>query len=140
MEFSNYLIMMQSAQNANNSEAGGSSWLSILMLVVMFGALYFIMIKPQKNQEKADAAMRESLQIGDEIITAGGIMGRVVTLKDDSIVIETGADRIKIRVTRNSIISNITANEKIAANKQATLEAAKVKKSAGKEKKKNSKD
>lgn len=135
MEFSNYLIMMQSAQGA---EAGqGSQFLSIIMLVAMLFALYFLMIRPQKNQEKSDATMRETLQIGDEIITAGGIMGRVVTLRDDSIVIETGADRIKIRVTRTSIIKNLTSDEKLIANKQAALEAAKAKKIEGKENKKN---
>mgnify|MGYP000902051379 CR=1 FL=1 len=137
MEFSNYLIMMQSAQGAEANQ--GSQFLSIIMLVAMFFALYFLMIRPQKNQEKSDAAMRETLQIGDEIVTAGGIMGRVVTLRDDSIVIETGADRIKIRVTRTSIITNITASEKMIANKQAALDAAKAKKIADKENKNNKK-
>lgn len=137
MEFSNYLIMMQSAQGAEANQ--GSQFLSIIMLVAMFFALYFLMIRPQKNQEKSDAAMRETLQIGDEIVTAGGIMGRVVTLRDDSIVIETGADRIKIRVTRTSIITNITASEKMIANKQAALDAAKAKKLADKENKNNKK-
>ncbi len=137
MEFSNYLIMMQSAQGAQANQ--GSQFLSIIMLVAMFFALYFLMIRPQKNQEKSDAAMRETLQIGDEIVTAGGIMGRVVTLRDDSIVIETGADRIKIRVTRTSIITNITASEKMIANKQAALDAAKAKKLADKENKNNKK-
>ncbi|MFY9198253.1 MAG: preprotein translocase subunit YajC [Acutalibacteraceae bacterium] len=137
MEFSNYLIMMQSAQGAEANQ--GSQFLSIIMLVAMFFALYFLMIRPQKNQEKSDAAMRETLQIGDEIVTAGGIIGRVVTLRDDSIVIETGADRIKIRVTRTSIITNITASEKMIANKQAALDAAKAKKIADKENKNNKK-
>ncbi|NLL02724.1 MAG: preprotein translocase subunit YajC [Clostridiales bacterium] len=128
---------MQSAQGAEANQ--GSQFLSIIMLVAMFFALYFLMIRPQKNQEKSDAAMRETLQIGDEIVTAGGIMGRVVTLRDDSIVIETGADRIKIRVTRTSIITNITASEKMIANKQAALDAAKAKKIADKENKNNKK-
>jgi len=139
MEFSNYLLMMQSATGANASAKGGS-WVSILMLVAMFAVLYFLMIRPQKKQEKSDAAMREALQIGDEIVTVGGIMGRVITLKDDSIVIETGADRTKIRITRTSIYTNVTANEKIAANRQASIEAAKAKKSSGKEEKKNNKN
>lgn len=128
---------MQSAQGAEANQ--GSQFLSIIMLVAMFFALYFLMIRPQKNQEKSDAAMRETLQIGDEIVTAGGIIGRVVTLRDDSIVIETGADRIKIRVTRTSIITNITASEKMIANKQAALDAAKAKKIADKENKNNKK-
>lgn len=137
MNFSNYLLMLPSSNGANASASGGSPFTSILMLVAMFAVLYFLMIRPQKKQEKADTAMRESLQIGDDIITVGGIMGRVVTIKDDSVVIETGADRTKIRITRTSIYANVTASEKVAANRQASIEAAKTKKSAEKEEKKN---
>lgn len=137
MNLSNYLLMLPSSSGADASATGSSSYTSILMLVAMFAILYFLMIRPQKKQEKADTAMRESLQIGDEIITVGGIMGRVVTIKDDSVVIETGADRTKIRITRTSIYANVTANEKVAANKQMAIETAKAKKSAGKEEKNN---
>ncbi|MEG2051120.1 MAG: preprotein translocase subunit YajC [Oscillospiraceae bacterium] len=137
MDFNTFLLLMPSTGGAEGSAAGGSSsWLSILMLVAMFGILYFLMIRPQKKQEKADAAMRESIQIGDEVITVGGIMGRVVTLKEDSIVIETGADKTKIRITRTSIYTNVTSNEKVAANRQAQLEAAKAKKNTDKVEKK----
>ena len=82
----------------------------IIMLVVMFGAMYFLMIRPQKKKQKEEQQMRDNLQIGDEITTIGGIMGRVVTVKEDSIVLETGADRVKMKFQRWAIQTNNTAN------------------------------
>ncbi len=139
MNLDNYLLFMSNSAGANANASSSSSWASILMLVAMFAILYFLMIRPQKKQEKADAQMRESLQIGDEVITVGGIMGRIVTVKEDSIVIETGADKTKLRITRTSIYTNVTASEKVAANRQAALEAAKAKKEASKSSKKSDK-
>lgn len=63
--------------------------------------------------------MRDSLQVGDEITTIGGIMGRVVTVKEDSLIIETGADRNKMRIARWAVQTNNTANEKLAAEREA---------------------
>ena len=59
----------------------------------------------QKKQEKKDAAMRSSLEIGDQVTTIGGVIGRVVAIKDDTFVLETGADRVKIRFTKSAISS-----------------------------------
>ena len=59
----------------------------------------------QKKQEKKDAAMRNSLEIGDQVTTIGGVIGRVVAIKDDTFVLETGSDRVKIRFTKNAISS-----------------------------------
>lgn len=88
-----------------------SSILSIVMLVVFIAVMYFLMIRPQKKQQKAEAKMRAELQIGDEIITIGGIYGRVVSLKDDSIVIESSGDRSKLQVTRTAVAQNLTIHE-----------------------------
>lgn len=71
----------------------------------MLVMLYFMIYRPQKKQEKKDAAMRSSLEIGDQVTTIGGIIGRVVAIKDDTFVLETGADRVKIRFTKNAISS-----------------------------------
>ena len=65
--------------------------------------LYFMIYRPQKKQEKKDAAMRSSLEIGDQVTTIGGVIGRVVAIKDDTFVLETGADRVKIRFTKTAI-------------------------------------
>ena len=62
-------------------------------LALMLVLLYFMIYRPQKKQEKKDAAMRSSLEIGDQVTTIGGVIGRVVAIKDDTFVLETGADR-----------------------------------------------
>ena len=74
-------------------------------LALMLVMLNFMIYRPQKKQEKKDAAMRSSLEIGDQVTTIGGVIGRVVAIKDDTFVLETGADRVKIRFTKNAISS-----------------------------------
>ena len=74
-------------------------------LALMLVLLYFMIYRPQKKQEKKDAAMRSSLEIGDQVTTIGGVIGRVVAIKDDTFVLETGADRVKIRFTKSAISS-----------------------------------
>ncbi len=106
---------------------GGSQFGPIIMLVVMVVAMYFLTIRPQKKKQKEEQQMRDSIQIGDEITTIGGIMGRVVTVKEDSIVIETGADRVKMRFQRWAIQTNETANARMEAERKAAEEAKKAK-------------
>ena len=78
------------------------SYISLFFtLALMLVMLYFMIYRPQKKQEKKDAAMRSSLEIGDQVTT----IGRVVAIKDDTFVLETGADRVKIRFTKNAISS-----------------------------------
>ena len=88
-----------------------TSILSYAPLVLVIIAFYFLLIRPQQKKDKEDKAMRENLDIGDEIVTAGGIIGRIVSIKDDTIVIETGSDRSKIRITKWAVSQNITAAE-----------------------------
>ena len=75
----------------------------IAMLVIMFAVMYFLLYRPQKKQQKKDAEMRNSLEIGDEVTTIGGIVGRVIALKEDTFVLETGSDRTKIRFRRAAV-------------------------------------
>ena len=75
----------------------------ILMIVLMFVFLYFIMIRPQKKQEKKVNDMRNNLQVGGEITTIGGIIGKIVSIKDETIVIETSHDRTKIRFLKSAV-------------------------------------
>lgn len=77
----------------------------IIPLVVMLVMLVFMVYLPQKKQEKKDAEMRGGLEIGDEVTTIGGIIGRCVALKDDTFVLETGSDRVKIRFRKQAIAS-----------------------------------
>ena len=82
------------------------SYISLFFtLSLMLVLLYFMIYRPQKKQEKKDAAMRAALEIGDQVTTIGGIVGRVVAIKDDTFVLETGADRVKIRFIKNAISS-----------------------------------
>ena len=89
-------------QFLTTTESYISLFFTLALLLVM---LYFMIYRPQKKQEKKDAAMRSSLEIGDQVTTIGGVIGRVVAIKDDSFVLETGADRVKIRFTKNAISS-----------------------------------
>ncbi len=88
-------------------QSTGSALQLIITIVVMLAAFYFVLIRPQSQKEKEETAMRKNLQIGDEVITIGGIMGRVVSINDDtdSMVIETGADRTKIRLKKWALSS-----------------------------------
>ena len=78
--------------------SGGSGWITIVMLVVMFAFFYFFMIRPQKKQEKETNTMRNNLVVGDEITTIGGIIGKIVSIKDETLVLETSRDGTKIRI------------------------------------------
>ena len=117
------------AGNAATDATGkpGSQWTGIIMIVVMAVAMYFLMIRPQKKKQKEEQEMRDSIQIGDEVTTIGGIIGRVVTVKEDSIVIETGADRVKMRFQRWAIQTNDTANARMEAERKAAADAKKAK-------------
>lgn len=81
----------------------GGGLMSIIMIVAMLAILYFFMIRPQKKQEKETAAMRNALQVGDEITTIGGIIGKIVSIKEETIMIETGHDRTKIRLLKSAV-------------------------------------
>ncbi len=81
----------------------GSMLLTIGMLVVVVVVFYFFGIRPQKKQEKEVANMRNNLQVGDEITTIGGIIGKVVSIKDETCVIETSRDCTKIRILKSAI-------------------------------------
>ena len=82
---------------------GGSMFLSLGLIVVMFVVFYFFGIRPQKKQEKETAAMRNALQVADEITTIGGINGKVVSIKDETCVIETTRGGTKIRILKSAV-------------------------------------
>ncbi len=88
---------------AETTAQGGSGWITIVMLVVMFAFFYFFMIRPQKKQEKEAADMRNNLVVGDEITTIGGIIGKIVSIKDETLVLETSRDGTKIRILKSAV-------------------------------------
>ncbi|MBR2965167.1 MAG: preprotein translocase subunit YajC [Clostridia bacterium] len=75
------------------------------MVAVLVLVFYFFMIRPQKKQEKKDAEMRDSLQVGDEVTTIGGIIGKIVSIKGETFVLETTKDKTKIRFLKGAIRS-----------------------------------
>ncbi|MCI8871119.1 MAG: preprotein translocase subunit YajC [Lawsonibacter sp.] len=76
---------------------------SILLLVLMFGFLWFFMIRPENKRKKEAQNMRDSLSVGDEITTIGGITGTICAVKENTIVFESGADRVRLEVTKWAI-------------------------------------
>ena len=78
-------------------------WGMLLMLGAVFIAMYFFMIRPQRKQEKEQNDMRNSLAVGDEITTIGGIIGKVVSIKEETCVIETTHERTKIRILKSAV-------------------------------------
>lgn len=88
-----------------------NTFFPIIILVIMFGIMYLLIIRPQKKRDKETADMRNSIQVGDEVVTIGGVIGRVVAIKEDNLVIETGSDRSKIRIKRWAVQSNETVKE-----------------------------
>ncbi len=111
------------------SSAASTGWMSIIWLVILIVAFYFILIRPQRKKEKKDAEMRKNIQIGDEIVTAGGIVGIVCKLEEDTLVIETGGDRSKLRIRRWAVSQNIDAEKEASAAAAAAKEAKEAKKS-----------
>ncbi len=88
---------------AETAPTAGGGLSTIIMLVAFIAIFYFMIYRPQKKQEKETAKMRDGLQIGDEISTNGGILGRVVKIKDDIVTIETGSDKNKLKVFKWAI-------------------------------------
>ncbi len=78
-------------------------WTMMLMLGGLLLVMYFVMIRPQKKQEKAQNDMRNNLAVGDEITTIGGIIGKIVSIKEETCVIETSHERTKIRILKSAV-------------------------------------
>lgn len=88
-------------------------WFSLVSIALIFVVMYFVMIRPQKKQQQQEKAMRDSLRVGDDITTIGGIVGRVVNVKEDSLIIETGADRNKMTVKKWAVQSCETVHDDV---------------------------
>ena len=92
-----------------------SSSMMWVYLIAMIAIMYFIMIRPQRKKQKEEQTMRDNIQIGDEIVTIGGIVGLVVRRGDDNVVIETGGERNKMRIKLWAISENTSAIERAKA-------------------------
>lgn len=110
--------VVTSTGTADSSENGqpapgvaGSQWTSIIIMIAIFVVFYFVLILPQKKQEKKQRAMINALQPGDEIITIGGIYGKIQKVSDDYVVIESTADKTKIKLAKSSISRCLTEHD-----------------------------
>ena len=122
------LLSLGSPAAASGQSKGANSYTMIIMLVAVFAIMYFVTIRPQKKRQKEEQEMRNSLEIGDEIITIGGIVGKVVTIREEDLVIETGADRNRMTIQRWAVNTNKTKMEQHRKEVEAAKEAAKKKK------------
>lgn len=108
---------------------------TVIMLVLMLAVFYFMLIRPENKRKKEAEEMRSSVKTGDRITTIGGIIGTVVHVKEDRVVLETGADQVRIELAKWAISSNETADEAAKAQAKKAQEAkakAKAEKKAGK--------
>ncbi len=109
-------ILSNSAQGDATQQSGlfgGGMWWMILVYGAIIAGVYFFLIRPNSKKKKEEAQMRNSLEIGDEITTIGGIVGRVVAVKDeeDAIIVETGSDRVKMKFKKWAISTVDTVKE-----------------------------
>ena len=103
--------------------AGAGMGSTIIMLVLMLGVMYFMLIRPENKRKKEAEAMRAALKVGDKITTIGGIMGKVVDIKEDKFVIESGADQVRIELAKWALSTNETAAEAAKADAKKAAEA-----------------
>ena len=116
--------MLNFLLESTGTNNGGASFLpTILIFVAMIAIFYFLMIRPQKKQEKKDAEMRDALAVGDEVTTIGGIIGKVVSIKGETFVLETTRDKTHIRFLRGAIRSVDVKAADIAAQIIETKDA-----------------
>ena len=102
---------------------GGGMGYTIVMLVLMLGLFYFMLIRPENKRKKEQEQMRSALKNGDEITTIGGITGKVVSVKDDKFVIETGADQVRIEFAKWALSTNDSAAAAAKADAKKAEEA-----------------
>ncbi|MGI6202296.1 MAG: preprotein translocase subunit YajC [Eubacteriales bacterium] len=106
------VLFLAEAAATDTPTYGNQGWVTIVMLIIMLGVFYFFLYRPQKKQEQQITEMRNSLEVGDEITTIGGIIGKVISIKEDTVLLETGNDRIKIRILRSAVKSiDVKASE-----------------------------
>lgn len=96
----NYISLLEGEGASVNPVQGIGT---IVMLVAMVAIFYFFLYRPHKKQDKAQNEMRNSLSIGDEITTIGGIIGKIVSIKEETLVLETTKEKTKIRILRSAV-------------------------------------
>ena len=103
--------MTQIASAVLAQEGAGSLISMALPFVLLIAVFYFMMIRPENKRKKAEEKMRSELAVGDEISTIGGLVGTICAIKEDTVVIETSADRVRVEFTKNAVAGKRTRPE-----------------------------
>ncbi len=123
----NFINLISSAGSAATDASMGAQVSSVLMMIIplalMVVIFYFLILRPEKKRNKEMQAMLNNIQVADEVVTNGGIIGRVLSVKEDTVLIETGSDRTKIRILRSAIARNNTQHEAAVAQMEAAKAA-----------------
>jgi preprotein translocase subunit YajC len=127
-----FQFLTETVGAANGTTPAGGGLEMIIMLAVMVGVFYFMLIRPENKRKKEAEATRNSVKVGDQVTTIGGIVGKVVHVKDDKFVMETSADQVRIEFAKWAISTNDTAD---AAAKEEAKKAQEAKAKARAEKK-----
>ena len=133
-------VFANGTQSAAQGTAQPSLLSSLLPIVLMIAIFYFLLIRPQKKREKETRRMLDEMRSGDEIITIGGIMGTVLNVKDDRVVIETGANKTRITFEKGAIKSVLTVHEDEEDEYEYELEEVEEAETETKNNKKNTKN
>ena len=94
--------------------------MQLLPLILLIFIMYFLLIRPQKKREKATNQMRNTLQVGDEIITIGGVCGKIVKVKDETLIIQVGAEKIKFEIMRWAVSKVVNSDPNASTKKERT--------------------
>lgn len=108
-------LLAATADDASVAQAGTMEQmlLTFIPLALMLVVFYFLLIRPEKKRAKKMKEMLDNLQIGDEVVTTGGIIGLVLKATEDTVLLETGSDRTRIRILRSSIAENRTVHDEV---------------------------
>ena len=130
MNLNTIIALEEAAPAASGGLFGSQSLIYIGLLVVMVVVFYFVIIRPQKKQEKETNAMRNSLRVGDEVTTIGGIIGKIVSIKDPTCIIETGRDGTRIRILKTAIKTVDVPASAVLVDENAEGDAAQTEETA----------
>ena len=103
----------------NGAEASVGVFSPVILLVVMFAFMYFAMIRPENKRKKQAEEMRSNLKKGDQITTIGGIVGKIVMINEETIIIETSDDRVRMELSKWAVSANNTQQAAAEAEKKA---------------------
>lgn len=120
-----HIFLEQTTGSAGGGGLMGGMGGMLLMMVALLGVMYLFTIRPENKRKKEAENMRNSIKVGDKVTTIGGLVGSICHIKEDRVVIETGADRVRVEFLKSAIQSNDTANERARAEAEKLAAARK---------------